>query len=209
MQEILNENELIEVKEYAQKLLNGKYICGYNKNDEESYRRILISKIKEQLELSLNMVGYDLLVSEQDRTIYIRRQDDVMGPKTNLNLITTQLVYMLKRQFLIGVKKLETNKTVYYKWNELLSDFAPFLKKSNLKTQLIDSLWALKEYGFLTVNTPKKDMRKQDTNSEVVIEIFPSINCVCDMDIVKELEDKLNELILNMKDDLEGDLANE
>ena len=132
-----------------------------------------------------------------------------MGPKTNLNLITTQLVYMLKRQFLIGVKKLETNKTVYYKWNELLSDFAPFLKKSNLKTQLIDSLWVLKEYGFLTVNTPKKDMRKQDTNSEVVIEIFPSINCVCDMDIVKELEDKLNELILNMKDDLEGDLANE
>ena len=209
MQEVLNENESIEVKEYAQKLLNGKHICGYNKNDEELYRRILIPKIKEQLESSLSMVGYDLLVSEQDRTIYIRRQDDVVGPKTNLNLLTTQLVYMLKRQFLIGVKKLETNKTVHYKWNELLSDFAPFLKKSNLKTQLIDSLWVLKEYGFLTVNTPKKDMKKQDTNSDVIIEIFPSINCVCDMDIVKELEDKLNELILNMKDDLEGESDNE
>lgn len=209
MQESLTENELLEIKEYAQKLLYGKYVCAYNKNDEELYRRMLLPKIKEQLEISLNMVGYNLEHSEQDKSIYIQRQDDVVGPRTNLNLLTTQLVYILKRQFLIGVKKLETNKIVYYKWNDLLSDCAPFLKKSNIKTQLIDSLWILKDYGFVSINTPKKDMKKQDLNGDIVIEIYPSINCVCNMDVVKELEEKLSELICNMKETDEMENCNE
>jgi hypothetical protein len=206
----LTNTEIIEVKEFAQKLLNGKYYCGYNKNDEDDYRRLMMDKIRENLEVSLDMVGYNLIVSEQEKTVYIRRQDDVSGPKTNLDLTTTKLIYVLKRQFLVGVKKLENNRTVFYKWNELLSDFAPFIKKSNMKIQLIDSLWVLKDLGFVNVNTSKKEMRKQDTNGDVVVEIFPSINCICDMDVVKELEEKLNELVNNLKDmDLEGESDNE
>ena len=105
----------------------------------------------------------------------------------------------MKRQFLIGTKKLETNKTVFYKWNELLADFAPFIKKANMKTQLIDSLWNLKDLGLVNVNTTKKDIKKQDVEGEVVIEIFPSISCVCDMDILQELEKKLRNIGKKLK----------
>lgn len=207
MNETLTQNEVIEVKEYAQKLLNGKYYCGFNMADEDAYRRIMINKIKDTLEESLSMVGYDLMVSDTMKTIYIRRQDDINGPKTNLDLTTTKLLYILKRQFLIGTKKLDSNKTVFYKWNELLSDFAPFMKKSNIKTQLIDSLWIVKDLGLISINTPKKDMKKQDVDGDVIIEIFPAIGCVCDMDAIQKLDVKLNELIANIneKEHTEGE----
>ena len=196
----LTENEIIEVKEFAQKLLNGRFYCGYNTNDENAYRRIMMDKIKDGLEASLNMVGYDLMVSDLNKTVYIRKQEGLNGPRVSLDLTTTKLIYVLKRQFLIGTKKLETNKTVFYKWNELLADFAPFIKKANMKTQLIDSLWVLKDLGLVNVNTTKKDIKKQDVDGEVVVEIFPAISCVCDMDVVQELETKLTELIATLKD---------
>jgi hypothetical protein len=200
MQENLTYNEIIEIKEYAQRLMHGKYYCGYNQADEEDYRRLMIDKIKESLEESLQMVGYDLMISEQSKTIYIRRQEDVNGLKTNLDLTTTKLVYILKRQFLVGLKKLETNKTVFYKWNDLLADLEPFLKKSNVKTQLIDSLWILKDLGLINVNTPKKEMKKHDVNGEIVIEIFPAIDCICDMDAIYVLEETLNDLVSGVKE---------
>ena len=84
------------------------------------------------------------------------------------------------------------------------------LKKANVKTHLIDSLWILKDLGLVSVNTPKRDMKKQDTDGNVVIEIFPAISCVCDMDIIKELEEKLNDLISGMSEaELEGENENE
>ena len=52
-------------------------------------------------------------------------------------------------------------------------------------------------------------MKKQDLNGDIVIEIYPSINCVCNMDVVKELEEKLSELICNMKETDEMENCNE
>ena len=198
--EQLTQLEIVEVKELAQKLLNGKYFCGYNKADEDAYRKLMNVKYRIPLETALELIGYDLMVVDLTKTIYIVRQQDVTGPKTNLGLATTKLVYMLKKFFLAEMKKIDTNSVAYYKWNELLNDFAPFMKKSNEKVQLIDSLWVLKEYGFVDVSAPKKDMKKHDADDEVVISIFPSITCICDMGSIQMIEEELNDLIASIKD---------
>ena len=203
--EQLTQLEVVEVKELAQKLLNGKYFCGFNKADEDAYRKLMNIKYRMPLETALELVGYDLMVVDLTKTIYVVRQQDVSGPKTNLGLATTKLVYMLKKFFLAEMKKIDTNSVAYYKWNELLSDFAPFMKKSNEKVQLIDSLWVLKEHGFVDVNAPKKDMKKHDADDEVVISIFPAITCICDMDSIQMIEEELNELIASIKDAQNGE----
>lgn len=205
MQGTLTESEVILIKELAQKLLNGHYFCGSNENDEEVYRLMLMNKFKDPLSSALNMVGYDLVFSEQHKTVYVKKQDGVSGPRTNIDLLTTKIIYMFMKQYLIGVKKFETNKNVFYKWTEFLVDFEPFMKK-NLRSQVIDSIWVLKDLGVVNVNTPKKDMKKQDIAESIVIEIYPSINCFCEMTEVQKLEELLCSLVYNKE---EGEKENE
>ena len=195
-----NPVEEVEMKNLIQSLLSGKYICGFNKEHENEYRIIMMMKYREPISEILRLVGYDLVVAELSKTIYIKRQDDVRGPKNNLGLAATKLVYVLKKHFLAEMKKLDTNGVVYYKWNDLLSEFTPFMKKANEKVQLIESLWTLKSFGFVDINTPKKDMKRPDADDEVVISIFPSITCICHMDAIEMIEEELLGLVASIKE---------
>ena len=100
-------------------------------------------------------------------------------------------------------KKAEDNNVVTLYMMKAIDNTGSYdqvMKKANEKVQLIESLWTLKSFGFVDINTPKKDMKKPDADDEVVISIFPSITCICHMDAIEMIEEELLGLVASIKE---------
>ena len=191
-------SELKEIKEFALKLADGKYYCGYNNNDAADYRKIISDKYMSMLEMSLGFIGLQLEYSQNNKTVYAKLQEGVKGPKTKIDINTTKLIYMLRRYFLMEAKKIDTKDTVFYKWNDLLQDMDPFLKKSNIKKSLITSLWILKDIGIVNINATQTDCEKPDEDDKIVIEIYPAIACICNMEEIQQVQETLSSFAGNI-----------
>ena len=200
MSDILTPSEIVEIKEYAQKLMSGKFFCEYNKEDENAYRRIMIAKYNDALRNALDSVGFDLKSDSHAKTIYIQKQPDLLGPTTDIDAFTTRVLLVLIKFFLSERRKLDSANTTFYKWNTLLADL-PFVKNNSDKRRLVNVLWHLKDSGVLNVNTIKERMFEQDEDGYVAVEIYPSIQCICNLRALNEVETKLTELVYGAEEE--------
>lgn len=195
MAEKLTCDEIVEVKQYSQKLLSGKYFCGYNRLDADDYRKIMMCKYNTAITDAMDAVGYDLIADESRKTIYIKRQENVVGEKSAFDCFATKTVLLLIKKFMSELRKIDTGNTVFYKWNNLLADASLFINCNSDKKKMINTLWKLKEIGLINVNTTKDKMSEPDTDDRVAIEIYPSIMCVCNLKELGEVEEKLSALV--------------
>ena len=61
--------------------------------------------------------------------------------------------------------------------------------------------------GEITIDEAREQIKQyyisktqHDADDEVVISIFPSITCICDMESIQMIEEELNDLIASIKD---------
>jgi hypothetical protein len=195
MVEKLTCDEVVEIKQYSQKLLSGKYFCGYNRLDADDYRKIIMCKYNMALTNALDAIGYDLVIDENRKTIYIKRQENVGSEKSAFDCFATKTVLLLVKKFMSELRKIDTGNTVFYKWNNLISDASAFIKCNSDKKKMINTLWRLKDMGLINVNTTKDKMSEPDADDRVAIEIYPSIMCVCNLKELEEVEEKLSALV--------------
>jgi hypothetical protein len=194
MIEKLTYDEVAEVKRYSQKLLNGKYFCGYNRLDADDYRKMMMCKYNEAISTAMDAIGFDLIVDENKKTIYIRRQESVGWEACILDCFSTKVLLMLIKKFMSELRKIDTGNTVFYKWNNLLADAAPFIKCNSDKRKLINTLWKFKEMGLISPSVTKDKMSEPDTDDRVAIEIYPSVMCICNLKELSDVEEKLSNM---------------
>lgn len=188
----LTYNEQVEVKNCAQKLLNGKFVCGYNNADAEIYTFLHIDKYREAVKNALDNVGYDLLDSAtQHKTTYIRKQDSMDSKCNKFNMIETILICTLARKHLENKRVDIDDKVIYYKWNDLVEDTGASKSKSD-KKKLIDAIWRLKVMGICDINSIKSDLNLPDQHGRVVVSIYPSILCLINTDTLAVVEERLS-----------------
>ena len=188
----LTYNEKLEVKACAQKLLSGKYFCGYNNDDKETYAFIHIDKYRNALEDALDSVGYDLVDSpHQYKTTFIRKQDGIDTKSSKFNMAESALILRLAHRYLTEIRKAEIeNDEVFYKWNDLVEDTGAARSKTE-KRDLIDALWKLKYIGICDTNSIKTDMSLADVDGKIAIKVYPSVLCLVNTEVLGIVEERL------------------
>ena len=118
-----------EIKRYMQELMSGRYFCYYNRNDRLDYEKLVKEKYKNIMIDRLESVGFELIYNENFKTIYLKRQEEI-GSKRNLfDINVTKIVCLMRAHFLKEMNNVDTKNTAFYRWNDILKDLAPFLKK--------------------------------------------------------------------------------
>ena len=174
-------------------LMNGKFICYYDKKDAELYRKINIVEHFCEIEERLDNVGFNLVHSERDKTIYVVSQEEYKHRKYNMTKLESIVLLFLIKRYFQEIKNVGINNVVFIKWNDFLSDIEDFLRSNTEKKKVIDALWVIKNSGVIDVNASKKELFTEDENEYINITIFPSINCILQYDKLQAIVDKIEE----------------
>lgn len=187
----------IEMRECCIALMHGRYFCGYHESDKDIVHKMSNPDFFEEMKRRLEMVGYNLMYSDVDQTIYVNNQENIHSIRYNIDLFKSKVLLCLLKQYVVELRSADTSNVTYYKWNDLLDDFAEHIKTSADKTKLIDALWFFKDMRIISINAIRKALTDAQASDSIAITIYPSIKYVCNMKALNDVEERLASYVNN------------
>jgi hypothetical protein len=181
----------IEMRECCIALMHGRYFCGFNESDKDIVRKMSNPEFFEEMKHRLSMVGYDLMYSDIDKTIYVNNQPDISSIRYNIDLLKSRVLLYLLKQYVVEIRSADTSNVTYYKWGDMLEDMSEYIKTNGDKSKIIDALWFFKDMRIISTNLPKKVFMDVNSIDTAAITIYPSIKYVCNLSDLNSIEETL------------------